>query len=239
MNRTGAGYESVNREWSDDSPGISVNHSVGRGIGGDRAADLCRALRRKVDRIQQPDFSRRVAGRFNRGTGFATQPASRRIDLEHARHLLERQHQLTTGRRRGTGQARASTRGNDRDRVRCTDADDRLHLLHRAWKRDRNRIDRPASPTTIRSVVLEVLAVEHEAVRTELTLNPIGATDITRYLATGAATDKAGGLEVQDRARSFVAEVGGCWANVVGLPLCAVSRQLGVAYPRGACAEPR
>lgn len=82
-------------------------------------------------------------------------------------------------------------------------------------------------------------AVTGEAVRTELTMNPIGATDITRYLATGAAADKAGGLEVQDRARSFVSEVDGCWANVVGLPLCAVARQLGVAYPRGACAEPQ
>lgn len=49
---------------------------------------------------------------------------------------------------------------------------------------------------------------------------------IEDYLATGAALDKAGALELQGAAASFIATVDGCWSNVVGLPICAVAQLL-------------
>ena len=48
-------------------------------------------------------------------------------------------------------------------------------------------------------------------------------TDIADYVATGSGMDKAGGLALQAEAGSFIDRVDGCWANVLGLPLCAVS----------------
>ncbi|TVQ91890.1 MAG: septum formation protein Maf [Deltaproteobacteria bacterium] len=43
--------------------------------------------------------------------------------------------------------------------------------------------------------------------------------EIEAYLATGDAQDKAGAYGIQGRAGAFVAELHGCWTNVMGLPL--------------------
>lgn len=61
-----------------------------------------------------------------------------------------------------------------------------------------------------------------ETVETVVRLRPISAAEIAAYVATGAADDKAGGLELQDRAAPFIVDVEGCWTNVVGLPMCRV-----------------
>lgn len=50
--------------------------------------------------------------------------------------------------------------------------------------------------------------------------------EIAGYVATGAAADKAGALELQGRAGPFMERVDGCWSNVVGLPLCATAELL-------------
>ena len=86
--------------------------------------------------------------------------------------------------------------------------------------------------------VVEGPVVREESVTTTLLMRPITERAIDDYLLTDAAFDKAGGLEVQDRARPFVARVEGCWTNVVGLPLCACTRLLDLSYPPGACVEP-
>lgn len=65
-----------------------------------------------------------------------------------------------------------------------------------------------------------------ETVNTTVTLRPISVREIDAYVATGAADDKAGGLELQGRAASFIEAVDGCWTNVVGLPVCRVSAAL-------------
>ena len=80
--------------------------------------------------------------------------------------------------------------------------------------------------------------MSEESVRTRLRLRSLDPAEVDAYVATGAAADKAAGLEVQGRARDFVAAIDGCWTNVVGLPLCATARLLGVEYPAGACLEP-
>lgn len=86
--------------------------------------------------------------------------------------------------------------------------------------------------------VIERDLVHHEVVETALTMRRLSTLAVERYVASGAAFGKAGGLEVQGRARSFVLDVAGCWTNVVGLPLCATARLLGVDCPDGVCAVP-
>jgi len=59
-------------------------------------------------------------------------------------------------------------------------------------------------------------------VETIVTLRELSEHEISSYVATGAGRDKAGGLALQAEAGPFIAEVDGCWSNVLGLPLCAV-----------------
>ncbi len=66
-------------------------------------------------------------------------------------------------------------------------------------------------------------------VTTQVLLRQIAAHEIERYAASRAGIDKAGGLALQAEARPFIERVYGCWANVVGLPLCAVTQLLGAA----------
>jgi len=50
--------------------------------------------------------------------------------------------------------------------------------------------------------------------------------DLRLYVASGDPRDKAGAYAIQHRGFQPVEEVEGCYANVVGLPLCAVVRLL-------------
>ena len=52
------------------------------------------------------------------------------------------------------------------------------------------------------------------------------APEIDQYVASGRASDKAGGYGVQDQSLNPVSRVEGCRANVVGLPLCTMARLL-------------
>ena len=61
-----------------------------------------------------------------------------------------------------------------------------------------------------------------ETVTTHVRLRVLTADEIEWYLATGTGMDKAGGLALQAEAGRFIESVEGCWANVLGLPLCAV-----------------
>lgn len=73
-------------------------------------------------------------------------------------------------------------------------------------------------------------------VTTVVQLRPLTATEIEAYVATGAAGDKAGALELQGRAAGFIASLDGCWSNVVGLPVCSVRELLGIDDERR-CSE--
>lgn len=48
--------------------------------------------------------------------------------------------------------------------------------------------------------------------------------EISWYVASGEPLDKAGGYAIQDEEFSPVAELDGCYFNVVGFPLCEVAR---------------
>jgi septum formation protein len=65
-----------------------------------------------------------------------------------------------------------------------------------------------------------------DAVETRVTLAPLSKEQIRRYVATGEPLDKAGAYAVQGRGALFVERLEGCYFNVVGLPLRALSHLL-------------
>jgi septum formation protein len=67
-------------------------------------------------------------------------------------------------------------------------------------------------------------AAEVEA--TAVTMRPLSAEEIGRYVATGEPRDKAGAYAVQGRGSLLVERVDGDYFNVVGLPLHRLSRML-------------
>jgi MAF protein len=66
-------------------------------------------------------------------------------------------------------------------------------------------------------------------VTTEVRMRPYTDREIAAYVATGDPMDKAGAYAIQHRAFAPVERVNVCYANVVGLPLCAVARLLRTA----------
>ena len=65
-----------------------------------------------------------------------------------------------------------------------------------------------------------------DAVETRVTLGVLTPAQIQRYVATGEPLDKAGAYAVQGLGAVFVDRIEGCYFNVVGLPLQALSRLL-------------
>jgi MAF protein len=61
--------------------------------------------------------------------------------------------------------------------------------------------------------------------------------EIARYVASGRPLDKAGGYGIQDADFRPVERIDGCYANVVGLPLCEVRRALAAVSSSGPRAE--
>jgi septum formation protein len=57
------------------------------------------------------------------------------------------------------------------------------------------------------------------AVHTDVRLRDLTANEIRAYVDSGEADDKAGAYGIQGRAGSFVADLRGCWTNVMGLPM--------------------
>lgn len=74
---------------------------------------------------------------------------------------------------------------------------------------------------------------------TEVDFNPLNTRLLEDYLATGDSLDKAGAYGIQGQALTFIHEVRGCYANVVGFPLarfCSMMeqdfmKQIGVQGP--------
>ena len=72
---------------------------------------------------------------------------------------------------------------------------------------------------------------------TTVTMRDYGESEMEAYVASGEAMDKAGAYGVQDAAFSPASHVRGCYANVIGLPLCTVASMLaehGVTAPESA-----
>lgn len=99
--------------------------------------------------------------------------------------------------------------------------------------------------------VLTGVAVAHgkqvwgEVVASQVTMRAYTDAEIAAYVASGDPLDKAGAYAIQHPGFQPVADLRGCYANVVGLPLCAMRRlltQAGVAVPPGVidgCAPPQ
>jgi len=64
------------------------------------------------------------------------------------------------------------------------------------------------------------------SVTTRVWMRPYTEAEIETYIATGDPFDKAGGYAVQHNGFHPVKKLDCCYANVVGLPLCAVIAQL-------------
>ncbi len=68
---------------------------------------------------------------------------------------------------------------------------------------------------------------EHsQVVRAAVHMRPLSAEEIAAYIATGDPLDKAGAYAAQNPVFRPVQAVEGCFANVVGLPVCAVAQAL-------------
>lgn len=65
-----------------------------------------------------------------------------------------------------------------------------------------------------------------ELVRTELRMRHYSDAEIEAYVASGDPMDKAGAYAIQHGGFRPVVRLQGCYANVMGLPLCHVAREL-------------
>lgn len=68
-------------------------------------------------------------------------------------------------------------------------------------------------------------------VETRVWMRAYDADDVERYVRSGSPLDKAGAYGIQDRDFRPVERIEGCYANVVGLPLCEVRRALATIDP--------
>jgi septum formation protein len=66
--------------------------------------------------------------------------------------------------------------------------------------------------------------VRRAAATTDVTFVEVDGPRIEAYLESGEWTDKAGAYGIQGLAATFVSEVRGEYSNVVGLPLCLLTR---------------
>ena len=65
-----------------------------------------------------------------------------------------------------------------------------------------------------------------EAVESRVRMRDYQDSEIAEYIARGEPFDKAGGYAIQDRLFHPVDGIEGCYANVMGLPLCHLYRVL-------------
>ncbi|HEY8757902.1 MAG TPA: Maf family protein [Candidatus Limnocylindria bacterium] len=74
----------------------------------------------------------------------------------------------------------------------------------------------------------------HFGVRSTVTMRPADDRTIRSYVESGEPLDRAGAYAIQGGGEALVAAYAGCYANIVGLPLCHTFfalRKAGVAMP--------
>lgn len=72
----------------------------------------------------------------------------------------------------------------------------------------------------------DTLTLASEVVATEVVMRAYSDHEIQAYVATGDPLDKAGAYAIQHADFHPVERLHGCYANVVGLPLCVLTRML-------------
>ncbi len=65
-----------------------------------------------------------------------------------------------------------------------------------------------------------------DLVETRLTMRPYSEDEIKPYVASGDPLDKAGAYAIQHEGFDPVDDIEGCYASVMGLPLCHLARRL-------------
>lgn len=75
------------------------------------------------------------------------------------------------------------------------------------------------------------------SVTTRVTFAALSPQDIDAYIATGEPFGKAGAYGIQGAAGAFVTSIDGCYTNVVGLPLHAVTATLAELVDAGALGD--
>lgn len=81
----------------------------------------------------------------------------------------------------------------------------------------------------VTGVALIELTTRREVVWAETTkvyFRELSSAEMTAYIASGEALDKAGGYGIQARGAAFVKRIEGCYFNVVGLPLASLVEHL-------------
>ena len=69
-------------------------------------------------------------------------------------------------------------------------------------------------------------AERSQVVTTRVWFQPLDASEISWYVASGEPEGKAGAYAIQGRAARYIERIDGSWSNVVGLPVAAVYRLL-------------
>lgn len=69
-------------------------------------------------------------------------------------------------------------------------------------------------------------AADTHVEQTHLRFKPLSDAEIDAYIGTGSPMDKAGAYGIQDQAAVFVEALEGDYYNVMGLPLCALTKCL-------------
>lgn len=80
--------------------------------------------------------------------------------------------------------------------------------------------------TAITLINLETGEQITDLATTEVPMRDYSDAEMEAYIASGDSLDKAGGYAIQHSGFNPVAKMSGCYANVVGLPLCHVTRSL-------------
>ena len=62
--------------------------------------------------------------------------------------------------------------------------------------------------------------------KTEVTFRPLTQNEIKAYVKTREPMDKAGAYGIQEKGSIFIEKINGDYFNVVGLPVCALSKML-------------
>lgn len=78
----------------------------------------------------------------------------------------------------------------------------------------------------------KALATRSFVETTRVSFFDLSDEEIRAYVASGEPMDKAGAYGIQGRGRLLVSSIEGDWANVVGLPVARVVRELGVLLGR-------
>lgn len=68
-----------------------------------------------------------------------------------------------------------------------------------------------------------------DVIKTEVPMRAYSLEEVESYIQTGDPMDKAGAYGIQNPYFQPVASMSGCYASVMGLPLCSLSRLLGQA----------